>query len=392
MIKLAFVSTSYITKYDGVSVYTENLLQEIINKINEVKKGIQIDVYVQESSYSLLKERIKFPDDIENFAKINFIPVSGKFFPLRLLNLTRYLYKNGKYDVVYMSNPMPIILAPGKKIKTIHDFSFKVAPEFYSLFAKIYSDFLRKISIKFDDALGYISETTKKDFEKFYGITEKEKNFIYLPNGIPFKVLKQKRPSLEEVESKFKNKNLKIVVVGRINRHKGFDRVLQFVKYADKKIEEDNYFSSIEINMVGKETSETKEILQNYKPSNIKLNFLGFLTDEELNKLYKESQFCFFLSRNEGYGLPLVESLWLRTIPILSDIPIFREIMGNEFPLFSDKTGYDKNIYSFIKDIFENKEYRKEILNHIDKVVEKEKKGYKIAAENLLKYIGYLDG
>jgi len=257
MHKLAFVSTSYITKYDGVSVYAENLLQEIINIVEKEKKEIKIDIYVKEESFELLKERIKIPKNIYEFAKANFISVPGKFYPTRLINLIKLLYKEGKYDVVYMVNPMPVIFAPGRKVKTIHDFSFKVAPQYYSTFAKIYSDFLRRIAIKFDDAIGYISETTKKDFERFYGVTEKDKKFLYLPNGIPFKVKRQKRPSLEEVENKFKNRNLNILFVGRINRHKGFDRILEFIRFTDNLMKEDKFFDNIEINVVGKRTAET---------------------------------------------------------------------------------------------------------------------------------------
>jgi len=390
--KLAFVATSYITKYDGVSVYAENLLQEVINFIAKEKKAIKLDIYVQEASFELLKDRINIPTDINNFAKINFISVPGKNFPIRLINLTKLLYKNGKYDVVYMTNPMPVIFAPGRKVKTIHDFSFKVAPEYYSTFAKIYSDLLRRIAIKFDDALGYVSETTKRDFERFYGVTEKEKRFLYLPNGIPFKVKKQKRPSMEEIENKFKNKDLKILLVGRINRHKGFDRVLEFTKFADKIIKEDNYFNNIEIDVVGKKTAETESIIGDYKPKNIKLNFCGYLSDDELNELYRNSQFFFFLSRNEGYGIPLVESLWLKTIPVLSDIPIFREIMGDNYPLFSESTGYGESIYNFIKDVYSDKSYRKQILNKMESIVDKEKDKYSLAAKNLLNYLGYLNG
>ena len=388
--KLAFVATSYIKKYDGVSVYTENLLQEIINLVNKKRKYLHIDVYVKKESLNLLKSRISIPENLDKgILNLNFIPVQGNNIIIRTFNLTKLLYKNGKYNLVYMANPMPVIFTPGPKIKTIHDFSFKIVPEYYSIVSKLYSDFLRKITIKFDDAIGYISESSKKDFEKFYNISEKDKRFIYLPNGIPFKIQKIERPSVLDIEKKFSDKNLKIVVVGRINRHKGFDRILEFVKYVDENFNQ-NTFKSIQINIVGKKTKETESLIKDYKPQNIQLNFLGFLPDEELNQMYLNSHFCFFLSRNEGYGLPLIESLWMRTIPILSDIPIFREIMGKDYRFFSDETGYDKAIYEFIEEVFKDKEYRKKILNKIDKIIEKEKEGYKLAAKNLLDFMRYL--
>ena len=377
--KIAFIATSFIQKPDGISVYIENLLKEFIEL--SIKENMQIDIFIKKENLDLLKERT----NLVNNKYINLKSIGTKNFFKTIYIMSKVLWK-GNYDIVILPNPMPLILPDQKTIRVIHDLSFKSFSEELSIIKKIYSNFLILLTLYASTTIGYISETTKKNILIYFKVP-KNKKFLYLPNGIPLKVKIQERPSLEKVENKFLSNNLKIIVVGRINRHKGFDRVLEFVKFADKAMQNDKFFKSIEIYMVGKKTEETDIILGNYQPENVKLNFTGFLTDKELNKLYKESYFCFFLSRNEGYGLPLVESLWLRTIPVLSDISIFREIMGDDYIFFSEKTGYGENIYKFVKKVFKDTEYRKNILSKIDNVVDKEKNGYKIAAQNLLKYI-----
>ena len=209
---------------------------------------------------------------------------------------------------------------------------------------------------------------------------------VYLPNGIPFKVRNYDRPSDENSFEKYKQKDLSFLVVGRINKHKGFDRILEFCEYFDKD-ESIKNFNSVTLNIVGKQTDETKQIFKDLELQNIKLVFHGFLNDEQLNPFYMNSHFCIFLSRNEGYGLPLVESMWFKSIPIISNISIFNELMTDKYPKFDEKTDYTSSIVSFVNKIFNDEKYLKEQKEFIETIVSKEQASYEMAATNLIKFI-----
>lgn len=56
------------------------------------------------------------------------------------------------------------------------------------------------------------------------------------------------------------------------------------------------------------------------------VRLLGFVPDEELGYLYKNSSAFAFPSLSEGFGLPGLEALSAGTLLISSDIPVFREI------------------------------------------------------------------
>jgi glycosyltransferase involved in cell wall biosynthesis len=380
--KIAFVATSYIKNYDGISVYTENLLLEFLKQIKN--EDILVDIYTGSSVLELLINRISSENLLSK--NINVKPVNDKKFIVKMLDLNFQLIKNRRYDLILMSNFMPTLLLPSKTLKVIHDFSVNNFSELYSKGYLIYHNMLLRYAKYFDNAIGYISNTTLADLDKFHGINNSNKKLVYLPNGIPFKVRNYDRPTDKSSLEKYKQKDLSFLVVGRINKHKGFDRILEFCKYFDKD-ESIKNFESITLNIVGKQTDETKQIFKDLELKNIKLVFHGFLNDEQLNPFYMNSHFCIFLSRNEGYGLPLVESMWFKSIPIISNIPIFDELMTDKYPKFDDKSNYTSSIVSFVNRIFNDEQYLKDQKEFIETIVLKEQSAYASSARNLVNFI-----
>ncbi len=373
--RLAFVATGYIVDYDGVSVYIENILRLLLSEKSIVKGDIKVDIFAKEDSIELLKKRVL----MENSKYIRFITVTDNRY-LKFLDLQMKILQQS-YNLVFVPTPMPLFFSRGKRIKVIHDLTIKKTPEYFSKPFHLYIDFLINYMLKKDFGIGYISQQTKDDIERFY--TAKNANLIYLPNGIPFKVQQNKRPALESIFDKYNSGELRFVVVGRINHAKGFDRILDFLTYFDNHHESER-FKSITVDIAGKQTKETKDLFLNKNFKNIKLNFHGYVDDDTLNQLYKNSHFCFFLSRNEGYGLPLVEALWFGSIPVISDIPVFGEIVGKNYPKFDDKSGYTDAIKEFVVKSYFDKTYQKKLFEDINKIVEKEKNGYKRSVKKIV--------
>jgi glycosyltransferase involved in cell wall biosynthesis len=56
---------------------------------------------------------------------------------------------------------------------------------------------------------------------------------------------------------------------------------------------------------------------------------IGNVSDHELATIYQQAHCFVFPSLLEGFGVPVVESQFARTVPVLSDICIFREIAGD---------------------------------------------------------------
>ncbi len=383
MYKIAFIATGYIVEYDGISVYIENVLKRLL-KHSIVEKGdLAIDILVGKSACDFFTQRLLGKNNNDN---INLIPISDSNAIVRIWGTqTKVLFK--KYDFIFMPNPMPLFFSRGKRLKVIHDLTIKQTPDFFSKKMHLYIDFLIWYMYHFDDAIGYISQQTKRDILHFYKIDTQKTRMLHLPNGIPFKVQNYTQPKIEDVYKKYESRDISFVVVGRINRSKGFDRILKFLNHFENYLEKNDTFNHVTLHVVGKQTEETTAILQDSNFKHINLDFCGYVDDEKLNTLYRKSHFCFFLSRNEGYGLPLVESMWFYTIPILSDIPIFSEIMGSMYPKFSDESGYEEAIRFFIERIYDDIAYRHTILDMLQERIGVEKEGYQHCVENLVNYI-----
>jgi glycosyltransferase involved in cell wall biosynthesis len=57
---------------------------------------------------------------------------------------------------------------------------------------------------------------------------------------------------------------------------------------------------------------------------------LGFVADDELPALYSAAQLFLFPSLTEGFGLPVLEALACGTAVVASDLPVLREVGGDE--------------------------------------------------------------
>ena len=70
------------------------------------------------------------------------------------------------------------------------------------------------------------------------------------------------------------------------------------------------------------------ERLRRHKLRNDKLFFLDDVWDLEMADLYRGAATLLFLSKGEGFGLPLVEAAHFGTPIVCSDLPAFREVAG----------------------------------------------------------------
>jgi glycosyltransferase involved in cell wall biosynthesis len=79
---------------------------------------------------------------------------------------------------------------------------------------------------------------------------------------------------------------------------------------------------------------------------------LGRCPDEDVASIIAGARALLMPSFAEGFGLPVVESLELGTPVIASDLPVFREIVG-DIPTYldsSDASAWEDTIRSFVTD------------------------------------------
>lgn len=325
--------TNFSNKPDGISIYTENLLINLNNL-----KNLEIYLFVTRNNYSIIKERLKKNINFKKI-KINKLLFSNKIYIFFVLTL---LLNLKKFRIVVSPSLVPVLILLNKSVKVIHDFTFIKKGNSLSNMQKLYRHFLH-YTLFFDDIIGYISNATLRDINQYGKKFLLDKKKVYLPNGLSNYFNQQTKIK----SNKIQNNEVNFLFIGSLNLHKGLDKTIKFLNFFTNKYSH----LKISVNFAGKEKAETKKILNKYKiyPT-INANFLDYVTDNYLCELYKKSDFLIFFSRNEGCGLPVLESIKFNCIPLLSKIEAFEEFFkNNNYPFFLDNDNYSK----LSKDIFE---------------------------------------
>lgn len=125
-----------------------------------------------------------------------------------------------------------------------------------------------------------------------------------------------------------------IVYVGNVKPHKGLNTLIDAFHMLPKGM--------YQLKIIG----EKEGFLVGMKEENLKSDdviFTGRLSDDQLLREIASAKFLVQPSLYEGFGLPPLEALYLGTQPIISDIPVFKEVYG-DLPVIFFKTGDAKDL------------------------------------------------
>lgn len=212
------------------------------------------------------------------------------------------------------------------------------SPEwFYKRTAEHFQRWLRTIAV-FADSFICISNTVRRDVKHLladqYNLAGADAPMLHvvrlgseIESSLPSKgVSAQHLEVLQQIGSR-----TSILVVGTLEPRKGHKDLLR----AFERL----WLQGKQINLVicGKAGWKTEllqqRILQHPELGN-RLFWLNDATDETLYALYRGCDGVIVASFGEGFGLPLVEALRFNKPVLARDIPVFREIGGNQVHFF----------------------------------------------------------
>lgn len=377
--RLAVVAGSYIAQRDGISVYTENLLRALLGQAGQDGGRLRLDVFVPAAVRARLAEQVEVAGCPGNVS-IRYLQVAGRvpgWMSLRVL--ANHLRR--RYDLVLLPNLQPLYL-PMRSASVLHDMTYRVAPTRFPRWRRVYMDLLTRWRLRQDEVVATISESTFTHLRRFHASAGTLRRCL-MPNGVPGKLAVEPRLSEIEGEAKWGGDRLDVLFVGRLNRLKGGDRLPMVCRALQQHAA--RFDAQVTVHIVGKATTESDELLAAVgRHDRVRLRQHGYIGDAALNSLYRECGYCLFLSRNEGFGLPLIEALWQRTVPLLSDIPIFREVMGRKWPLVPDDAHAGIVIQAVLENLHRDAGYRQQIMTRMEHVLAHWADGYERSAQAVL--------
>ncbi len=248
-------------------------------------------------------------------------PVSHVDFALRMSLVSR------NYDVVFSQNfATPSVSAISAVF--IHDAIFVSHPEWFTRMENVYLrviPFLARFS-------GIVFTSSRCEAERIVAAWPFLSGRVEAVGLGVRGDLVAAQPSLlgSDVESIPENF---ILCVGRLNIRKNLRAVLRAFVILSA------VHPALHLVVVGEPDGKTEAMIDVPAYALRRIQFRGFVSDSLLRTLYARASVFAFVSRDEGFGLPLVEAAAFgRAFIVSSDIPVFREVAVSDAYVGVDDT------------------------------------------------------
>jgi len=212
------------------------------------------------------------------------------------------------------------------QVLTVHDLSMIRFPEHRGKEISYKHGQMLKNACEKADHIISVSEATKKDIINTFKINKDKITVTHLAQDKKFVPITDK-PLIQKTISKYKINFPYILFVGTIEPRKNIKNLMiAFDKFVHKNNRQD-----INLVIIGKKGWNTEDIKKTYLSlaSRTKIDFLYYVTDEELRYFYSGAELFCYPSIFEGFGLPPLEAMASGAPVIVSISSSLPEVVGD---------------------------------------------------------------
>lgn len=254
------------------------------------------------------------------------IPVDGRV--RKLVSAQHFWPKafNSRCFDIFEGFHLPFTTAPGAvNILTMHD--IRGVSHYAGAFERFKFGSVLSVAFKAADHVITVSESMRREILKFSpGV---QASVVY--NGIAiedYAAIGFQR--LADVKEKFDLPNGFLLSIGHFEKRKNYSRLIEALALLNRQ------GRNLHLVIVGNESGESDIIRKKIARSGLSghVTLLHGITDNEVQCLYRLAGLFVFPSYYEGFGIPVLEAMASACPMVLSDIPVFREITGNQGVFF----------------------------------------------------------
>ncbi|MBC8390244.1 MAG: glycosyltransferase family 4 protein [Actinobacteria bacterium] len=316
--KIAIDATIVRKENTGVGFYVINLLSGLCRADDHNEYYIFMNKNLLSELSIIKKKNINI---IHKNFKSRFFRIFWQLFILPF-NL-----RSMKISLLHSTNYItPLIKIGFKIIVTIHDFTFYLFPEKYTIMKRIFYKSFIPFFIKISDKVITDSNNTKKDIFKIFNISERKITVIYVSYQEYYNNIKNNDLSKKILMKYNINRNF-ILFVGMIEPRKNILSILKAFIEIDEELD-------LDLVIVGKKGWYFKEIdnfmekIKGLKLTN-KIIFTGYVPEKEIKYFYQSALIFVFPSFYEGFGLPPLQAMACGTPVITSNVSSLPEVVGD---------------------------------------------------------------
>lgn len=336
----------------GIGEYAYELLQQFY--------GLQLATSnARFVTYLKAQPRKDMPRKRENWHYRVFGP--KKLWTQWRLPLDLYLHRP-RPDVFFTPSHYAPRFSPVPTVISVMDVSYLRFPELFKSSDLYQLKSWTGYSVKKAKAVVTISNSTRNDIIKAYGISEKKIHVVY--PGIKAALdLQPHVYGMNELKNKYDISTTYILFVGTLQPRKNIERLIEaFAKLLANTDLNSEKLKNLQLVIVGKKGWLYEPILAAPEKFGLtdRVKFLDYVPDEDLHLLYKYAE-CYVLpSLYEGFGLPVLEAMKYDCPVITSNVSSLPEAAGDA-ALFVDPTDTD-DIAEKMAKLIESEKLRKELI------------------------------
>lgn len=321
--KVVIDLTSLEENFSGIERYALNISKQILfsDKKND---------YVLIFKNNIHDEFVCFKE----FSNIDIKVINGKNKLIFNQVILPYFLRKIKADkYLFLAFPSPILFRREGIINTIHDLTCFDYPRTMKYHSRIYFKHSINNAIKVSEKIITVSQFSKKRIEQKYGYDK-----IYIVyNGISDVFIDY--DSKKNTSDIFKKYNLPkdyIMCLCTLEPRKNIKLLIE----AYRELIKENIIKD-KLVLVGRRGWKINNLLSEVEEEYAKDIFVtGFVDDNDLPAIYSKAKFFVFPSLYEGFGIPIIEAMYMKVPVLASDTSAIPEVISSKKLLFKNN---DKN-------------------------------------------------
>ncbi len=229
-------------------------------------------------------------------------------------------------DILFIPASALPLWHPRKSVVTVHDVAWRLYPQAFTKFMRWYLEWSTKFAVRNARKILAVSEATKKDLTKFYGISPDRIAVTYL--GYDTETLKPR--SYEEVQSVLDKYGLVyqkyILFLGTIQPRKNIIRLVE----AFQKLKKQNHIEE-KLAIFGGRGWLWEPIVKKIKMVGLdgSCKYFDYAPKDDLPYLYAGAKLLTLPALYEGFGLPPLEAMACGVPVVVSNVSSLPEVVGD---------------------------------------------------------------
>jgi len=333
----------------GPEIFTINLFENLA----KIDLKNEYFIYTTKKPEKDLENKIKQGNEKFHFKEIEYRKLWTQY------GLAKELIKN-PVDVFFTAiHSIPMIRSSKTKfVVMIHGLEYQYTLGYKNPLNRFFIERPIRYAIKHSDKIITPSLATKEEIlKRNWNVDEKKIEVVY--EGVSEEFYPKSEEEVDKIRKKYEiGKNPYLLFVSTIQPRKNIPNM---IRAFSQFISENENMKNTLLLIAGKKGWDYEKSLEAPQKYGVEKNvkFLGRVPEEDLPILYSGAKGYINVSFEEGFGLPLLESMACGVPSVVSNIPAHKEV-GDYLPVYVDPNNIENikdGIFEIMTRSFDKKEF-----------------------------------